>query len=616
MDLFTGRDRVVLSGGPAPTVEQVLETGQHRAEASPGHLALRGTAAPGSERCEWRGIARTTAQRAAAIRYWLELNETDEIPDASYLETLFTATIGVLKPVHEETAYANFRAIAKGGLSTEYLYLACHIGYTPSEYLLGSGPLAPNTVSVAYDRRAEAPNYDLYQREHDTGVFGNETLMSEGEYRDHLARLAQEEEAILSTAYGGGETVVMLAPMGAHNAIAVEAWQAVTQWELHTDDHGVVQAVRDGTYENDPEHTQTLANLKTRVTTAAAADAFAGERIANVSGLTQSYRDMGAYGDITPDDGSTATFTPAQPPAAYACAGGTAVTNPAVNRGLVHDCQALLAAKDALRGTASLNWAAGTAISSWTGLTTGGTPSRITGLALASQSLDGSIPAELGTLFELTSLDLSNNSLTGAIPHELGWLFNLDTLKLSGNSLTGCIPVALEGVATNDLSSLNLLYCQPPAPGSVSVTPTETTAVLGWGAVSNSSKYRVEYRLRGAGEWSVDDETITGTPHTVDELTCGSDYQFRVSAYGSGTTYAAAWSEASAVVNGTTTECVSPVFDEESYALEVAENAAVSTDVGTVSATDPNSDTVSYTITGGNQGGKFDIDGSSGGRLR
>ena len=41
-------------------------------------------------------------------------------------------------------------------------------------------------------------------------------------------------------------------------------------------------------------------------------------RIANVSGLTQYYRDMGAYGDITPDDGSTTTFTPAPPPPMHA----------------------------------------------------------------------------------------------------------------------------------------------------------------------------------------------------------------------------------------------------------------------------------------------------------
>ena len=72
--------------------------------------------------------------------------------------------------------------------------------------------------------------------------------------------------------------------------------------------------LRYGVHEGDPEHSQTLADLKSRITTAAAADDFADYRIANVSGLTQYYRDIGAYGDITPDDGSTETFTPSQPP--------------------------------------------------------------------------------------------------------------------------------------------------------------------------------------------------------------------------------------------------------------------------------------------------------------
>ena len=152
--------------------------------------------------------------------------------------------------------------------------------------------------------------------------------------------------------------------MGAHNAIAVEAWQAVEQWDLQTDDDDVVQAVRYGAPAGDPEHTQTLANLKTRITTAAASDDFADDRIANVSGLTQYYRDIGAYGDITPGDGSTVTFTPAQPPAAYSCASGTAVTTPGENLGLVHDCENLVDGKDALRGTGTLNWSTSTAIGS------------------------------------------------------------------------------------------------------------------------------------------------------------------------------------------------------------------------------------------------------------
>ena len=58
--------------------------------------------------------------------------------------------------------------------------------------------------------------------------------------------------------------------MGAHNAIAVEAWQAVEQWDLQTDEDDVVHAVRYGVPASDPESAQTLANLKSRVTAAAA----------------------------------------------------------------------------------------------------------------------------------------------------------------------------------------------------------------------------------------------------------------------------------------------------------------------------------------------------------
>ena len=71
----------------------------------------------------------------------------------------------------------------------------------------------------------------------------------------------------------------------------------------------------------------------------------------------EHYRQLGAYGDITPNDGSTETFTPAQPPPAYACVGATVISDSASKQGLVHDCELLLGAKDALRGTAALNWA-------------------------------------------------------------------------------------------------------------------------------------------------------------------------------------------------------------------------------------------------------------------
>ena len=141
-----------------------------------------------------------------------------------------------------------------------------------------------------------------------------------------------------------------------------------------------------------------------------------------------------------------------------------AVTDTSANPGLARDCEVLLIVMDTLLGTATLNWNATTIITAWDGVTVSGTPSRVTRLELANEGLDGSIPEYLGRLLGLTHLDLSRNSLTGAIPAELGRLSNLEALRLSGNSLIGCIPVALMSVATNDLSSLDLLYCRPPAP--------------------------------------------------------------------------------------------------------------------------------------------------------
>ena len=202
----------------------------------------------------------------------------------------------------------------------------------------------------------------------------------------------------------------------------------VAQWDLQADDDGTVNAVRYGAPEGDPEHTQTLTNLEDRIETAAANDDFAEERMENVDELDDYYEEIGAYDDITPDDGDTATFTPDQPPPEPTCANGTAVTDPGDNHGLVHDCEVLLDNKDTLAGTATLDWAADTAITSWEGVTTGGTPSRVTELDLSSKSLTGTISAELGTLFELTVLDLSSNSLTGEIPAQFGLLYNLDSL--------------------------------------------------------------------------------------------------------------------------------------------------------------------------------------------
>ena len=300
---------------------------------------------------------------------------------------------------------------------------------------------------------------------------------------------------------------------------------------------------------------------------------------------------------------------PAQPPPPC----GLAVPDQGDNPGLMRDCMALLAAKDTLAGTATLDWSVDSAITDWEGVTVAGTPSRVTKVLLSNESLSGSIPVELGDLSELTHLNLSSNSLTGEIPRELGGLSNLQEIRLSGNSLTGCIPAPLKEVPTNDLGSLNLLYCPPAPEGLTAGTVAEGRVPLSWTAVSNAGKYRVEYRLRYSDDWVLDDDTLIGVSHTVDGLTCRDDYLFRVSAYGNGAVHAAAWSDPSDSVSVTTGECVPPTFGAASYSFSLAGDADVGSAVGSVSATGSLADdTVTYSITAGDEGGKFAIDDSTG----
>ncbi|MDE2898348.1 MAG: cadherin domain-containing protein [Chloroflexota bacterium] len=608
-----GRSRAVaLSSEEPATVEELLAEGLHRAGASPVHLAIRGTPAAGSVRCEWRGITRTAAQREGAIRFWLQLGPTDAVPDVTTLELLFAVTLDTLNPKYRETAKANFLAIARGGESMDYLFLTCFADYAVTSFLLGSGT-TPATVTVAYDRRGEAASYDLYVREHEAGTYGSDPLQTRGAYEAGLQAQVVAAEKALSAEIGGREAVVFLAPMGAHNAIGFEAWQAVASWAVVTDDAGVAQAVRDDTPAGDPEHTQTLANLTSRITTGAAADGQSTNRATRVDQLQQEYRDLGAYADITPGDGQTTTFSPAQPPAAPTCTNGTVIPNPGDNRELVKDCETLLAVGHTLRGSAALNWSTGTALTSWTGVTTGGTPTRVTGLRLANQSLSGRIPADIGHLFALTTLNLSSNSLTGEIPTELDWLDQLTELRLSGNALTGCIPLTLRSVATNDLASLTLPFCAPPPPTNLQAgTPTATSVVVSWDAVAEAGAYRVEVRESPLGTWTTHSDTITGTSHTVDELVCQTAYEVRVRVRGSGTTYGKDWSDPSTAVTATTGACSPPVFAEAGYAFSAAEDVEAGVQVGTVQATVDSGQPVTHALTAGNQDEVWALDATSG----
>ena len=96
----------------------------------------------------------------------------------------------------------------------------------------------------------------------------------------------------------------------------------------------------------------------------------------------------------------------------------------------------------------------------------------------------------------------------------------------------------------------------------------------------------MEYYYPWLSDWIVDDDTITGTTHTVDDLHCDRQHWFQVSAYGSGTTYTATWSEPSTFLPETTAECETPVFGEESYEFAVRARAAAGATVGGGSESD------------------------------
>ena len=137
------------------------------------------------------------------------------------------------------------------------------------------------------------------------------------------------------------------------------------------------------------------------------------------------------------------------------CANGSAVEDPGDNPGLVADCDALLAARDTLKGDGILNWSAEVAIGEWFGVTVEGSPKRVTKLKIGPSRLNGQVAPELGSLTKLSVLSLSDNRLSGEIPSELGELTNLKELSLSENRLTGAIPSSLSNLTALELLSLS-----------------------------------------------------------------------------------------------------------------------------------------------------------------
>ena len=176
----------------------------------------------------------------------------------------------------------------------------------------------------------------------------------------------------------------------------------------------------------------------------------------------------------------TATPTPTPTPTSTPDLAATATQAAAFCTGVGEipsaECEALMALYNSTNGpgwTNHTDWGVTNTPCSWFGVTCSG--SNVQTLSLASNSLTGSLPPDLGNLTHLVNFYLYNNYLSGSLPIELGSMTSLDTLYLSGNQISGSIPSQLGSLAnlryiwldTNQLS------------GTIPVTLGSLTTLVG-----------------------------------------------------------------------------------------------------------------------------------------
>ena len=154
-----------------------------------------------------------------------------------------------------------------------------------------------------------------------------------------------------------------------------------------------------------------------------------------------------------------------------------------------------------------------------------------------------------------------------------------------------------------------------PAPATLTATGVgEEGANLSWAAVTGATGYQIQHRIRGGEKWRILADSVTGTTHAASGLWCDRVYEFRVGAYGDGTSYNVRTGVWSAVATATTTSCSAqaPRFFNTPFAFDVSVGAVQGDLVGTPSAIDLNGDPITFSITAGNTANKFSIDPATG----
>ena len=230
---------------------------------------------------------------------------------------------------------------------------------------------------------------------------------------------------------------------------------------------------------------------------------------------------------------------------------------------------------------------------------------RTLGLSGRWSSLWGHIPRELGKLRELRELNLKGNGLlSGSIPVELGRLENLQMLDLSKNQLTGDMPAALGRLS--NLRHLNLQY--NGLTGGIPPEFGDLTELQGMRLEHNEITGSIPPDLGGLkrmqGLWLEDNQLTGRVPPELGSIT--SLKWLDVSRNPLECVPAELVYKADLEIRNNRLETCTA----DSYSFQVSELAGVGHPVGAVLVTD--ADTASYSITAGNDDGKFTIEADSG----
>ena len=380
------------------------------------------------------------------------------------------------------------------GPSTDYLdqrMLHCYAEIAVASYIVGEGP-STLTAVIARDLITSLAAFEAIVGNEENGRRAAELSLNEGIPTWHFRHVPA----------GGVTGIEAILFLGPAVDTSIETWEVHDVWDLERQDGGTVIAVhpdriyweRKSDYETAYRHMVEMP-IATFVQNARAAHAA---RIADNDGRVGADEDLPM---VVTNAANLHSFyvetgaidhpkgAPVQPPPAC----GKAVPDQASNPGLMLDCETLLAAKDMLRGTGTLNWSVDVAMADWDGVKirdgrvsevlllekglTGAVPAELANLTglqhlwLNRNQLTGTIPPELGSLPAIKSLLLNENQLTGPIPTELGGLASLEALWLTGNQLTGTIPTELASLSKLEdllLSGNRLTGSIPSGIGSLS----------------------------------------------------------------------------------------------------------------------------------------------------